>query len=196
MNDYYNCWKNFTFDPDPPNMDWHSDATFREQIATLTPIDMNKNHVTLLRSFVQVCSPAAASFDPERPGADTFLAWQKMDEFVEKDHVRGFFHTHPAGVYRWSCQDIRAQNGLAKANGQMLLWHGVQAASSREVNDFGEPVIEVHGSEFVCSWMEHGRVFRYSYGMVDDYLDNPIITLPMPPALQWLDGAYVIDPQA
>lgn len=168
--------------------EFHSAESFREQIAVLTPVATDKKTITFLRSFDQVCQPGCASFDDDYPGADTFRAWELMDSYIEECGVRGIFHTHPPLCLRWSGQDIRAQNGLAKANGSLILWHGVQACS-------GDGII-VHGSEFVCSWLENGRVFRYNYGMIDDHLSNPIITLPMPPALQWLDGAYVIDPQA
>ncbi|MHA2279466.1 MAG: hypothetical protein ACXAC5_01050 [Promethearchaeota archaeon] len=194
MSDF-NYWKQSL------NFDYHRYDNFREQIAILTPLEIDEDEgvVKLLRSFIHVCQSGAASFDPENPGADTLAAWQIMDEYVETRGVRGFFHTHPPGMLRWSGQDVRTQNGLAKANGQMMLWYGVQAASRESlanVPNCGRPAIEVHGSEFVCSWMEHGRVFRYSYGMIEDDLKSPLIVLPLPPALQWLHGAYIIDPQA
>lgn len=169
---------------EPICAEFHSDNSFREQIATLKLVGEDKETVTFLRSFHEVCQPGCASFDDDNPGADTFRAWELIDSYIEECGVRGIFHTHPSGILSWSGQDIRAQNGLAKANGSMVLWHGVQACS-------GEGMI-IYGSEFVCSWMENGRVFRYSYGMIEDHLSNPVITLPVPPAIQWMDGAYII----
>jgi hypothetical protein len=200
MSDF-NYWEQFhDSDPLPFNPEYHSHSNFREQIAILTPLEIDEDEgiVRLLRSFIQVCEPGSASFDPDNPGADTTLAWRLMDQYIEHEGVRGFFHTHPPGIYYWSDQDIRTQNGLAKANGQMRIWHGVQAVSTGPMTNLpgNYPAVLVRGSEFVCSWMEHGRVFRYSYGMIEDELKSPLITLPLPPAIQWLRGAYVIDPQA
>ena len=167
---------------------FHTSESFREQIATLTLVHTEGRSITLLREFYQVCQPGLASFDDVNPGADTFRSWDKMDSLIEDRGVRGFFHTHPPLCCDWSSKDIRSQTGFAKANGSKYLWHGVQAASQ------GDTI--VHGSEFVCTWMDHGRVFRYKYGFIEDYLDDSLIFLELPPPIQWLDGAYVIDPQA
>lgn len=187
--------KSFSF-----SLKYHQHDNFREQIGILLPIRIDRaaRRVVLFRSFIQVCQPGSASFDRQNSGADTSEAWRIMDAYIEEG-VYGFFHTHPPHVSFWSSQDIRAQNGLAKANGNKYLWHGVQAASTGPMSglpDTGVPAMRVHGSEFVCSWMENGRVFRYNYGMIEDDLANAEITLDMPPPLQWSYGAYVIDPQA
>lgn len=165
---------------------YHTEENFREQIALLYPLEINeeKREVTLIRTFAYVCDSGAASLDPEHPGLDTFRAWEEMDAFIEEQGACGFFHTHPSHLWRWSGLDICTQNGLAKANGKKYLWHGVQACSSRS--------IKVYGSEFVCCWMERGRVFRYVYPFVEDHLDRPIIRLNMPPVIDWHDNAYTI----
>lgn len=166
---------------------YHGEDGFREQIAILFPLEINeeKREVTLIRTFAYVCDSGQASLDPEHPGLDTFRAWEEMDAFIDNQGACGFFHTHPSGVYRWSGQDIRTQNGLAKANGNKFLWHGVQAASGGGIT--------VYGSDFVCCWMDRGRVFRYVYPqMAEDHLENPIIRLSMPPVIEWYDNAYTI----
>lgn len=166
---------------------YHKHDNFKEQIAILYPLEINekKREVTLIRTFAYVCDSGQASLDPEHPGLDTFRAWEEMDAFIEEQGACGFFHTHPSGMYRWSGQDICTQNGLAKANGKKYLWHGVQACS-------GDGVI-VYGSDFVCCWMERGRVFRYVYPpLMEDHLDQPIIRLNMPPVIDWHNNAYSI----
>ncbi len=166
---------------------YHGENGFMEQIAILFPMEINKKkrEVTLLRTFVYVCDSGQASFDPVHPGLDTFAAWEEMDAFIDTQGACGFFHTHPSGLYRWSGQDIRTQNGLAKANGNKSLWHGVQAASGGGTT--------VYGSDFVCCWMDRGRVFRYVYpSMAEDHLENPIIRLALPPIIEWHDNAYTV----
>lgn len=166
---------------------YHTGEDFREQIAILYPleIDEEKREVTLIRTFAYVCDSGQASLDPEHPGVDSFEAWKQMDAFIDEQGACGFFHTHPSGLYRWSGQDIRTQNGLAKANGKKYLWHGVQAASDEGIT--------VYGSTFVCCWMDHDRVFRYTYpDMAEDHLDRPIIRLEMPPIVEWHNDAYTI----
>lgn len=155
---------------------------FREQIGVLYPmeVDEKKREVTLIRTFVYVCESGAASLDPEHPGVDSHNAWEEMYAMI-KDGACGFFHTHPPQHYNWSPQDIRAQNGIAKALGNKLLWHGVQAAASVD-----------YESKFVCCWMNHGRVFRYAYPKIKDNLDHPLIRLPMPPSISWHNDAYTI----
>lgn len=177
--------------------DHHRHDHFNEQIALLYPLEINeeKREVTLIRSFVYVCQPGCASLDPDHPGLDTFEAWEEMDAFIDNQGVCGFFHTHPPHCFYWSNLDIRTQNGLAKANGRKYLWHGVQAASTgpmEGVPDTGVAAIGVHGSEFTCCWMEHGRVFRYNYGMIEDDLSSPIIRIKMPPIIEWHNNAYTI----
>ena len=164
---------------------YHCEDNFKEQIALLYPIEINdkKREVTLMRTFAYVCDAGQASLDPDHPGLDTFAAWEEMDAFIDDHGACGFFHTHPPGCYHWSDQDIRTQNGLAKANGNKFLWHGVQAASGGGITVFG--------SDFVCCWMERGRVFRYVYPpMFEDHLECPIIRLSMPPVIKWHDNAY------
>lgn len=166
---------------------YHSEKGFMEQIAILFPLEINeeKREVTLIRTFAYVCDSGQASLDPVHPGLDTREAWNEMDAFIDEQGACGFFHTHPPDCWSWSGQDIRTQNGLAKANGKKFLWHGVQAASGGGIT--------VYGSDFVCCWMEHGRVFRYVYPhMMEDHLDSPIIRLDMPPVIDWYDNAYTI----
>lgn len=165
----------------------HNEDNFREQIAILYPLerDEEKREITLIRTFAYVCESGRASLDPNHPGLDSFEAWEEMDAFIDHQGACGFFHTHPSGCYRWSSQDIRTQNGLAKANGKKYLWYGVQAASGDGVTVFG--------SDFVCCWMERGRVFRYNYPqMLVDHLDRPIIRLNMPPVIDWHNDAYTL----
>lgn len=165
---------------------YHNEDDFREQIALFYPLEINekKREVTLIRTFAYVCESGQASLDPDHPGLDTRAAWEAMDAFIDQGAC-GFFHTHPAGLFRWSNQDIRTQNGLAKANGNKFLWHGVQAASGGGIT--------VYGSEFVCCWMERGRVFRYVYrSLTEDHLDCSVIRLNMPPIIEWHNDAYTI----
>ncbi len=165
----------------------HTEENFSEQIAILYPleIDEEKRVVTLIRTFAYVCDSGQASLDPEHPGVDSLEAWEEMDAFIDDHGACGFFHTHPPGCYSWSGQDIRTQNGLAKANGKKFLWHGVQAASGGGIT--------VYGSDFVCCWMDRGRVFRYVYpSMIEDHLEKPIIRLNMPPVIEWHNNAYTI----
>lgn len=158
---------------------YHSKDGFKEQIALLYPVKMY-GEIVLLRTFAYVCDPGSASFDPDHPGVDSAQAWDEMDSFIENQGACGFFHTHPSSYSQWSGQDIRAQNGLAKANGEKMLWHGVQ------------PVFPGGTSEFTCCWMDRGRVFRYNYGAVEDDLNNPVIRLKMPPYIEWHNDAYSI----
>lgn len=160
-------------------------GTFREQIAVLYPLDIDEDRgeVTLIRSFVHVCQPGAASLDPEQPGLDSFEAWQEMDRYIEDQGARGFFHTHPRCCSQWSGDDHCVQNGLAKANGGLLLWHGVQPVFSERY----EPV-----SRFVCVWMAHGEVFRYNYPLIADNIEQPVIRLELPPLIKWENGAFVV----
>lgn len=163
---------------------YHSVDNFKEQIALLYPVSNVGGDVLLLRTFAYVCDPGSASFDPDHPGADSAQAWDEMDSFIEKQGACGFFHTHPAFCSQWSSQDIRTQNGLAKANGDTMLWHGVQ------------PVFNLHDrkhhSEFVCCWLNRGRVFRYIYRDFEDDLDNPIIRLKPVIHTEWHHDAYCI----
>lgn len=164
--------------------EYHTERNFREQIAVLYPLDVTDTDVTLLRSFVETCESGRASLDPQKPGADTQAAWKELDEYIESG-AAGIFHTHPPCVFNWSDQDIKAQNGLAKAFGGRKIFHGVQAVSGE-----GHTVV---GSLFTCCWMEHGQVFRYHYGNIPDSLhNNRLIRLPLPPQIQWNDNAYTM----
>lgn len=154
---------------EPISHDVHTELYrgFREQIAVLYAVKVGHHHISLVRSFVHVCQPGSASFDPESPGADSFAAWEIMDDLIENQGVVGFFHTHPPGIPDFSGTDIRTQNGLAKTYGNTFLWHGVQPQS-------------LETSKFVCSWMQGGRVFRYEYDSIKDNLDDAGIQLPLP----------------
>jgi len=165
---------------------YHAADNFKEQIALLYPAKMY-GEIVLIRTFAYVCDPGSASFDPDHPGSDSFTAWDEMDSFIENQGVCGFFHTHPLCCSQWSGQDIRTQNGLAKANGTKIIWHGVQPTYHPHDDNKYKPK-----SEFTCCWMDHGRVFRYNYGAVEDDLDNPVIRLKMPPHIEWHYDAYSI----
>ncbi len=167
------------------NMKFHMASGFREQLATLQRIHVDKRgrRIKMVRSFVSVCQPGVASFDPDDPGASTFAAWQQMDKFVE-DGMCGFFHTHPPGVLDFSDRDMGLQSGLAKTNGSKLLWHGVQACTGGGLG--------VAASVFVCCWMSEHRVFRYKYRVIRDDLSNPILVLPLPVSVQWNGHFYEV----
>ena len=97
---------------------------------------------------------------------------------LENTNVIGFFHTHPPGINSWSGVDWETQNGLAKTYGKAQLWYGVQA-------------LHCSYSEFVCSWMEGGKVFRY-HQRVTDNLAEPFISLKKPPRIEWQGGSYTV----
>lgn len=168
----------------PINKDHHdhrSPENFLEQIATLTPVEIKNGKVTLIRSFVNVCLPGAASFDDENPGTDSPRAWQVIDDLIESSGVCGTFHTHPPLIMDFSDQDVRTQNGLAKANGAKLLWHGVRACNA--------PGICINNSYFVCCQMVNNIVFRHIIGSVEDCLSNPVVILPVPREISYSGSA-------
>lgn len=165
------------------NKEYHTlDGKFREQIAVLYLGQVNEEEgtVTLVRSYRNICLSGAASFDPEKPGADTLKAWQVIDDMIENEGVVGVFHTHPAGVHDFSEHDVMTMKGMAKSNGSRLLWYGVQAADM--------PV-----AHFVCMNMNAGQVFSFDYGRIKSSPDELVITLPLPIRVTNQDGIFVIE---
>ena len=161
----------------PINHEYHNAKTFKEQIATLTPVGVDGNDVVKLRSFLHNGDADSVGFDPDNP-SDALSNWKVADNLVENENVRGFFHTHPAGVTKFSSVDIKAQIGMAKAFGSMPLWHAVTC--------LGDNLTEV-----VCVQMIAGRVLRYSYGMKTIPADECVMRLPLPLMIkeQKSDGA-------
>lgn len=170
----------------PLNRSHHDGAGgFREQICALyyTGIWSDAQGVAwakFIKTLFHVCSPGSASLDPKNPGADTLAAWQAMDELIENEDVRGFFHTHPPGASEFSQKDLKLQVGVAKANGSVPIWHVVQAA--------GEPLMKA-----ICLNMVGGQVFLYNLGEFDHDPSDPIILLPLPQKVEHHKGVTVLD---
>ena len=158
---------------------------FREQIFAMyyTGIWTNPLGVEwakFIKSLFHVCQPGSASMDPTNPGADTKAAWETMDELIENENVRGFYHTHPSGANEFSGQDMKLINGFAQANGKIPLWHVIQAADSSEII-------------VVCANMVGGKVFLYRLGSFQHDPDDAVLLLPLPPKVEALGPMSVID---
>lgn len=158
---------------------------FREQIFAMyyTGIWTNPLGVEwakFIKTLFHVCKPGSASMDPINPGADTGAAWEAMDELIENESVRGFYHTHPAGADWFSRQDMLLIRGFAQSNGELPLWHVIQAADSAEV-------------QAICSNMVNGNVFVYRLGGFAHDPDDPILLLPLPPKVESKEGMSIID---
>ena len=83
------------------------DGGFREQIFGLYPTalwedDSGNEYIKMIRQHLLTCQPGAASLDIAELGGDTSAAWSAMDNLIENESVRGFFHTHPAGFQDFS----------------------------------------------------------------------------------------------
>lgn len=153
------------------------DGGFREQFFVLYPVGIWEDvdgveYIKLLRTLVAVCQPGVAS---AVGGPDTAEAWEKLDSLIEDNGVRGIFHTHPVGFTDFSEQDRRAQIGLAQANGERFIWHGVMALGAEQAH-------------FICMHMLQGRVMVYDFGYQKHDLDDPVILLPCPPRVKVRDG--------
>lgn len=171
----------------PINLGHHEgDGGFREQICALYFCGLWEDSAgdewaKFIKTCFHVCQPGAASFDPENPGADTQAAWQAMDELIENENVRGFYHTHPSGANRFSPQDRKLQVGVARANGPMYLWHVVQAADENKAT-------------VVCANMVNNQVFMYELGRVNHDPSDPVLLLPLPIRIEQVgNGINVID---
>lgn len=160
------------------------EGKFREQIAVLyyTGLwsDGNSSWAKFIKSFHAPCQPGSASLDPANPGADTFDAWKVMDKLIEENNVRGFYHTHPYTAPNFSGQDYRLQEGLARANGDLFIWHVVQAAGSSS-------------AEVVCLNMINGQVFMHKLGNIEHNPADPVILLPLPVGIHKQGKMLVLD---
>ncbi len=154
---------------------------FREQMFTLRVKDVGDDDIWMWRSHFLTCQSAMAGFDVDNPGRDTAAGWAKLDDLIEKQEVRGTFHTHPAGVNDFSTKDFGSMSGLARANGQRYLWHGVQAVGSAE-------------ARFLCAHMIGGQVIFYDMGELKMDVFDPIIQVPLPPRLREIaQGVFKMD---
>lgn len=163
----------------PFNPEYHTVQNFREQIAVMYPAGIQGDHLKMIRSWIYVCQPGQAGFDPENPGEDTLRGWEAIDDLIENHNVRGICHTHPAGMVEFSPQDRRAQMGLAKANGKMYLWHVVHGV--------GTNIARV-----ICQHMITGRVVTYDFGKIECDPDDSVVLVPLPPKLVWNEEDGVI----
>lgn len=155
------------------------DGGFREQICALYYTGLwDDSWAKFVKSCFHVCQPGAASLDPKNPGADTLAAWQAADELIENENVRGFYHTHPGGAWGFSPQDYRLIAGFARANGEMPLWHVVQAA-------------DANVAAAVCANMINNQVFIYKLGMFPHDPSDPILLLPLPIKVERLGSSNV-----
>ena len=109
----------------PMNPEYHKHGKFREQIAVFYKGHITDDEIYLLRSYQQVCLPGAASFDPERPGADSAASWEYINNLLEKEAC-GTFHTHPFAVDDFSGQDWASMKAFA--------WHSASDICSTEYN--------------------------------------------------------------
>lgn len=154
------------------------DGGFREQMAVLRLVGSEDGHLQFLRSFVTVCQPGMSGFDPAHPGEDTPQGWKNLDAMIENENVRGTFHTHPPGFYDFSVKDWQSMKGLAMANGMRPIYHGVQA-------------VDQTTAHFICLRMVGGVIHQYDFGFFDVDIHSPVIVLPAPPDVQWIDNMTI-----
>lgn len=147
---------------------FHMLHSFREQIAVLYFDGLREGTVRFIRSWVRVCQPNLASFDPTEPGEGGQAGWEWIDNKIENNNVRGIFHTHPSTMTNFSDHDTASQIALAKTYGRRVLWHGVQACGSNH-------------AYFKCVHMSAGQIFVYQYEPVLSDPTDAVITLPAPP---------------
>jgi hypothetical protein len=162
----------------PFNPDYHEKLNeFREQIAVMYPAGIVGDHLKMVRSWIHVCRPGRAGFDPDNPGVeDTLAGWQAIDAMIEHQNVRGICHTHPPGAITWSPEDEKAQRGLAKANGQMYIWH--------VLHTMGHDIAKV-----ICMHMPiPGQVVIYDLGKIECDVSDPAVLVPLPPRSSVGDG--------
>lgn len=158
-------------DVKPIESKFHSVDSFREQIFALYPTGCWSNgqseYVKMLRTHLITCEVSRASIDFNSPGSNSSIAWKNMDDLIEKNGVRGFFHTHPPGVLEFSMMDWQLIYSMAITYGQRILWHGVQSVSSSK-------------SRFICANYIAGRVDIHDFGFFEFDINDPILILPMP----------------
>lgn len=161
------------FTINPLNWAYHGgEHGFREQMSVLRVVgDTEDNMIKLVRSFLTVGTTGMSGFDAGQPGEDTAKGWEVLDALIENESVRGTFHTHPPGIHSFSSKDWQAIEGLAKANGGMPIFHGVQA-------------IDAQNAHFVCARMLAGQVHVYDLGWHESDLNDPVIILPGPPRVR------------
>lgn len=162
------------------NKEFHKRDQFREQLAVFYVGNISDGEVTLLRSYLNVCLPGMASFDPERPGSDTLEGWKRIDNLIENQGVRGVFHTHPPGAGGYSGTDWTSMRAFAKAYGSRPLWYGVQVA--------GEAACHL-----VCLYMVNRQTFCFNYGMVVSDPADLTITVPLPPKIEQKQDMLVME---
>jgi hypothetical protein len=157
---------------------------FREQICALYYIGLWKDQLgnewaKFIKTLCHVCRPGSASMDPENPGADTQTAWEMMDQLIENENVRGFYHTHPAGADGFSEQDLKLIGGFARANGEMPLWHVIHP---------------VHDEALViCANMVGNNVFLHRMGAFEHEPSDSVLLLPLPLKVSERKGMSIID---
>lgn len=155
----------------PIDLSLHSESSFKEQIAVLYVAgDTDDGKIKFIRSFLPAGQFASVGFDCDNPGTDTNSGWKNVDDLIEKQNVRGIFHTHPKGILDFSETDFITMIGLAKANGRRPLFHGVQSLGSQ--------------SHFICARMLRSQVHFYDLGWFDLDVNDPIIILPGPPFVE------------
>lgn len=168
------------FDTRPIDLRYHTgDGGFREQMSVLRVAGDYGDKIKMVRSFLTVGSAAMSGFDPDHPDEDTVEGWKVLDGLIENQNVRGTFHTHPPNMNDFSSKDWSSIEALAKANGMMPIWHGVQA-----VND--------SVSHFVCARMIKGHVQIYDLGWYNVPINDPVIILPLPPRIDFIGNMSVL----
>lgn len=160
---------------------FHNTDDFREQIAALFLGGINEEEqtITLLRSYQFTCLPGQASFDKDRPGANSLSSWEYIENLIDNQGAMGTFHTHPSGVDDFSGPDWSSMVGFAKATGNKYLWHGVQSITSPYAH-------------FSCLHMINHRVFCYDCGQIASDPRSPVVTLPLPPKVDVSNGMYIL----
>ncbi|KKM99268.1 hypothetical protein LCGC14_1149620 [marine sediment metagenome] len=158
---------------------FHDCDDFREQIAVLYLDSIQNETVRFVRSWIRVCQPGMASFDPINPGAGGSAGWNWLDDKIENRGVRGVFHTHPLGVENFSGHDVVSQIALAKTYGKKMLWHGVQA-------------YDCEYAHFKCMYMINGQIFVYEYDPILSDPNDMIIILQAPILLDHAGNIHMI----
>ncbi len=163
----------------PINDTYHTPENFREQIATLHPVEVRGDEVIFIRSYYNVCLSGSASFDKDKPGQDTFDSWTNIMKMIDNENVRGVFHTHPAGFDSFSSVDWKSMKAFARAFGQKLIWYGVQSLGSEN-------------AQFVCLQMIDERIFTYVYDPIPSDPSDVLIHLKLPMKVNLEEEMYTI----
>ena len=144
---------------------YHKIHNFREQICALYPVGVYDEKLTISRDLYQICTYGSASFDSENPGSDSMRAWQNLDELIDYNDCCGTFHTHPAGVDYFSSTDWKTYRGLARANGNKILYHGIQPCDSKL-------------SRWIAMCMINHNIMVFNLGCRDINLNAAYFNLP------------------